>query len=82
MNDSTKDMREKTIVLLWIIAELVLTKRNLCKLLYVIRAGKLALWCLELWGDHISKIATNGPCTCCKEYPTTTSQELENKDVG
>lgn len=69
MNDNTKDMREKTIVLLSLIAELVLKKRNLYVLLCVIRAGNLALWYTEMWVDHISKIATtNSPCTCCEEH--------------
>lgn len=44
MNDNTKDMREKTITgLLSVIAESVLKKRNLCRLLRVVKAGKLAL---------------------------------------
>lgn len=69
MNDYTKDTREKNIVLLSVIADLVLKKRNLCRLVCVIRAGKLVLYdTSEMWVDHISKIATtNAPCTCCEE---------------
>ena len=48
MNDITKDMREKTL-LLSMVAELVLKKRNLCGLLCIIRAGKLAVWYIEMW---------------------------------
>lgn len=44
MNDYTKDTREKNIiVLLSVIADLVLKKRSLCRLVCVIKAEKLVL---------------------------------------
>lgn len=55
MNDYTKDTKEEnTIILLSVIAESVLMKRNLCRLLCVIKAGKLALcYVRDMGGPHI-----------------------------
>lgn len=39
MNDYTKDTKEKNIVLLSVIAELVLMKRNFCRLLVSSKLG-------------------------------------------
>lgn len=79
LNDTPKEWREKTIVaLLSAIAELVF-KKNFCRSLCGIKAGKLALL-RDVGGPHIQDSNNRWTLTCCEEPVPFKNLKVKKED--